>query len=98
MRHVQTQHLREIRSTANSDGSNRRTESPEINPARHPRPSLADQATRPRIQPARDWELRNNLTEHEAHQPLAESNTDITPEHRRATRGDRQCKNGIDPD
>ena len=80
------------------DPGNGRTQGPGINPADHPRPTLAHQTTGPRVDTAGNRELRDHFTKNQTHQQLPGSDQQIGPEHRRAAGGQTQAEQGVDAD
>nr|GFC46076.1 hypothetical protein [Tanacetum cinerariifolium] len=79
-----TQHRGQIRTGTDRYGGDGHAQRNGVDPADHPRPALADQPARPRIDTPGNRELRNHFAEHQAHQHLADPHQQIGPEHRRS--------------
>ncbi|MNF76079.1 hypothetical protein D3C84_581780 [compost metagenome] len=93
---LEAEHGGEVGTRAHGDAGDGGAERPGVDPAHHPRPALADQATGPGIDAAGDGELRNHFTEHQAHQQLAEADQQVGPEHRRAACRKAEAEQGVD--
>ncbi|MNP09501.1 hypothetical protein D3C76_1016120 [compost metagenome] len=92
-----TEHGGQVRAGADGYGGNRDAQGDGVDPADHPRPALAHQATRPRVYATGNRELRNHFTKDQAHQQLAAPDQQVGPEHRRPAGGEAQAEEGIDP-
>src|SRR6476620_3738644 len=86
------------RSASHCYARDRGTQCPEIDPSRHPCPTLSHQPASPGIEAARNRELRDNLAEYHCDKQLSHSDEQIVPEHGRPARGDGECKQGVHPD
>ena len=95
---VDAEQLRKKRRHAGGHAGHGAAQGPGVHPAGHPCPALANEASRPGIQAARDRKLRDDLAEYQAHHELAQADQDVGPPHRRAAGDESAGEDGVHAD
>jgi len=94
---LKPEHRRQIRAGTDSHCRNGHAQGDGVDPADHPCPFLANQTPCPWIDAAGNRELRHHFAEDQAHQQLAATDQQVSPEHRWSASGEAQAEQGINP-
>src|SRR5882757_3582576 len=85
-----------VRGSSHGHRRNGGTQGPQVDPPRHPGPTLSHQPPGPGVKTAGNGKLGDNLSEHQGYQQLPQPNKQIAPEHRWTASGDRKGENRVD--